>query len=398
LTNGRLFFIQWQSKNDKQLWKIGLQQPGQWSLLSCAAVQSHAASQAIAHIRTTTCLTFSSLCSFVGPRLDFHWDYADTLASYPGCRLSLSALRERAAHERVQGRPGTPPPPPARILAIAGSIVASHPLAGSMDALYQQGSSLIWGLTDRTLQRFLLRPNVVLQSWINAVVQGELARSESDPSDFAGVIGVQVRSGYADAADLARRPPNANFLAPGDEERFVAAVENILRTTRFGADPRRAKVFLTTDSPDVRTYIENALRSERFSAKALASGAAGGATADAAAADNGSHSVSISTAGQASASAAATDATEPSAGSGLQVVSVRSGHVAHCGPLRSTDAPSVLRMLTEWFILSRHVDYAVVTAWSLFGASAVEGMSENFIHRIDASNCGHPGAKPCQRG
>jgi hypothetical protein len=298
----------------------------------------------------------------------------------------------------VQERPGKPAPPPARILAIAGSIVASHPLAGSMDALYQQGSSLIWGLTDRTLQRFLLRPNVVLQSWINAVVQGELARSESDPSDFAGVIGVQVRSGYADAADLARRPPNANFLAPGDEERFVAAVENILRTKRFGADPRRAKVFLTTDSPDVRTYIENALRSERFSAKALASGAAGGATADAAAADNGSHSVSISTAGQASASAAATDATEPSAGSGLQVVSVRSGHVAHCGPLRSTDAPSVLRMLTEWFILSRHVDYAVVTAWSLFGASAVEGMSENFIHRIDASNCGHPGAKPCQRG
>jgi len=336
LVTSRLFFIRWQSKNDKHLWKTGLQMP------------------------------------------DFHWDYEDTLTQFPGCRLSLKALRQRSAHERPPNSKADDPLP--RVLAISGTIVASHPLANALSGWYDSGRCpVIWSLGDGALQRFLLRPNAALQSWLDPVV-AELQRDR--PADFAGVIGLQLRSGYADAPDRAKRPSNANFLAQGDERLFLDKVEALLRSTRFGADPRRARVFLTTDSPDVRDAVEKALRSERFSAKALAGASAGAAETPAA---DGAESEAV---GQ-TASAPAT--------SGLHVVSVQSGSVSHCGPHRNTDPSGVLRMLSEWFVLSRHVDVPVLTAWSLFGASAVEG-HKGEVHRIDASNCGQTGAKPCQNG
>jgi hypothetical protein len=250
---------------------------------------------------------------------------------------SLSAAAARVKHESSI--------PPARTLLIAGSIISSHPLAGIMDPLYRDHPRIAYQLDDGRLHSFLLRPNSVLTEWIHQVTK---QFQQDRPDNYVATIGMQIRTGYADAADVSRRPHNANFLAVGDEELFLMRLENLLKSNRFGGDTRRMRVFLATDSPIVRTNIEHSLQnSERFN-------------------------------------------------SGIQLISVTRGSVVHCGPSRETTKDGVLRMLTEWFILARHTDITLITAWSLFGSSAVEGKQEKNIYRIDASNCERNGIRGCQ--
>jgi len=301
----RLFFIRWQSRNEAHLWRIGLQEPG------------------------------------------FAWDYDEAVEAMPHCQLSVDALYEQMAHSRRAApaaavTAGGSHLSPVRIAAISGSITSDHPLAGSLDAMYADYRHVIYGLTDAILQDFLLRPNDVLDQWIRKV-RLELKRRR--PKGFVGVVGMQLRSGYADAALESQRPPNANFLAQGDENLFLDRLDTIVQTKCSG-HPNRTRVFLMSDSPVLREAVTAAV-AQRY-------------------------------------------------GSRMQVVTSVDGPVAHCGPGRVVSREALLRMLTDWFVFKRHADFAVITAWSLFGASACEDKSENHIWRIDASNCGQPGAKPCQ--
>ena len=145
-------------------------------------------------------------------------------------------------------------------------------------------------------------------------------------------------------------------------------------------DPRRVKVFLTTDSPVIRRKVERELGDrERFPLPAAA------VTSSTSPPEAREEEVEES------------DLSSPLSHTtgGVRVISVQEGEVAHCGPGRTTSREGVLRMLTEWFILKK-TDVTFVTAWSLFGASSVEGKAEDTIFRIDASNCGKRNAKPCQ--
>lgn len=58
-------------------------------------------------------------------------------------------------------------------------------------------------------------------------------------------------------------------------------------------------------------------------------------------------------------------------------------------------ADGVRTLLVEWFALKRYADIALITAWSLFGSSAVDD-SPREVYRIDSSQCGKAGAKSCQ--
>lgn len=300
LGSSRLFFIRWRSRNDKHVWRIGLQAPG------------------------------------------FAWDYDEAVAAMPHCQLSEDALHQHAAFSKSATGAADSGTKPVRIASISGSITSDHPLSGSLDALYSDYKHVVYGLTDAVLQGFLLRPNADLDEWIRPV---RLQLKRRRTKDFVGVVGMQLRSGYADAAEEAHRPRNANFLAAGDELLFLERLDSIVQLKCAG-HANRTRVFLMTDSPQLRETITLAV-DQRY-------------------------------------------------GGRMAVVSVTDGAVAHCGPARDVSREGALRMLTEWFVFKRHVDFAIITAWSLFGASACEGKSENSIWRIDASNCGQPGAKPCQ--
>ena len=338
LGTSRLFFIQWASRNDAQMWKVGLEAPG------------------------------------------FAWDLLDAIATHPGCQIDIGQLNAAtppaaavAAAGGAATRKGNGVADGAalpRLLKIAGSIVSSHPLAGSLDRFYSErlgassrgGMPVIYLLSDGVLQNFLLRPNARLRDdWIAPVVARLTAVAAAEGSEDAGavtVVGMQIRSGYADAPEVAARPSNANFLAPGDEKLFVAKLVEILGGPQpaLGDNPkpsqRRVKVFLMTDHPDIRASVERQLV-ELY-------------------------------------------------GPSLEVVSVSGGSVAHCGPGRVVSQAALLRMLAEWFVFGRHTQHRLVTAWSLFGASAAAlavqgiGHTTHNVWTIDASNCGQPGAKPCQ--
>lgn len=293
LGTGRLFFLVWAARNDRAMWRIALEQP------------------------------------------DFQWDWEEALANaHEACNLHATDVQSIRAFKRDDQ-------PPPRVLVIRGTIVADHPLADSLQHFYRQRPSPTIALVrDHHLQDFLLRPNSELQSWIDRT----RVALESDRSwRFGGVVGIQVRTGYADAAEVAQRPSNANFLADGDEQLFLDRFLNIYET-RFGSDPTRTRVFLMTDSPLVRDFFFDQLQTRR----------------------------------------------------GITVVTVSDGEVAHCGPTRTVSSSGVLRMLSEWFVFRRHTDLHLLTAWSLFGSSAVEGKRHDATQRIDASNCGQEGAKPCQ--
>jgi hypothetical protein len=281
----RLFFIQWGSKNAPQLWRIGLEEPG------------------------------------------FRWDFVEASTNHANCDLTLEAL---AGPQRSSDGA------PSRVLSLVGSIVSSHPLAGSLDALYKDYTHVIYRLTDGELQNFLLRPNDVLrEKWIQPV------SAQLRPAGFNGlVIGVQIRTGEADGKTVAERPVNANFLVPGDETLFVAAVGSIITSSAA----REMSVFLSSDSPSSAGRVASDLQAHH---------------------------------------------------PGLRIVQSSKGAVTHCGPTKLTDSDGVLRMMSDWFLLKRS-DRLVLTAWSLFGSSAAEGHPERDVMRIDSSLCGQAGTKPCQ--
>lgn len=293
LATGRLFFLVWQSSNDAHMWKRGLDQPG------------------------------------------FEWDWVEAIKAHPECGFA----RKDIESPRASRADGQPPP---RVVLIRGTIVADNPVASATDGLYERDDTrlLMYGMGDGVLQDFLLVPNPELQRVISSTASQLLAHR---PDNFWAVVGMQIRTGYADAPDAKKRPSNANFLAPGDERLFVEKFVGLWKQHGNG-EQDRTRVFLMTDSPAIATKVSTELRDQH----------------------------------------------------GVSVVTVSSGEVAHCGPSQTITQSGVIRMLAEWFVFKRYTDVQLITAWSLFGGSAAEGRNERHVYRIDASNCGKKGAKPCQ--
>lgn len=75
-------------------------------------------------------------------------------------------------------------------------------------------------------------------------------------------------------------------------------------------------------------------------------------------------------------------------------MTVTDGLITHSGPSSGTDKAGILRMMTEWFLLRREAKHVILTAWSLYGASAVEGLYNIWVDRVDSSECGK-GGRPC---
>lgn len=302
----RLFFIQWPSRSTPQLWKLGLSLPG------------------------------------------FAWDLQDFLKAHSECGVTMTMVQSRAAVQRSSAESPVP-----RVVKVAGSMVSSHPLSGALSRFYNDAAysypnprHVLTRMDDAILQDFLLRPNEELQAWIDQTAAA-LAPSEAQQSNWAGAIGFQIRSGFADAAAPRDRPSNAFFLAPGDEALFQAKFSEVLRAHMQG-DASRTKLFVMSDHPQIRAAVIETMQS-----------------------------------------------TYPA----LEIVAVQQGSVSHCGPDRTCDSGSFLRLLTEWFTLKRAVRFKLITAWSLLGSSAAEGAPVgHHTYRIDASNCGQPGARPCQMG
>lgn len=332
LGSSRLFFIEWSSINNLQLWKIGLEQPG------------------------------------------FVWDLIDAMTNFQHCEIHRAQVNAPQARRRSSSNNNLALP---RILKIAGSIVNDHPLIGSLDRFYTHHPTLpisvLYLLSDSILQDFLLQPNMILRDeWIVPVVRRLEEKNDVVDREIA-VVGMQIRSGYADGSEPLSRPSNANFLAPGDEMLFLEKFHEIIQRPPFvftsgssgssGAGGvtretlrKHPRIFLMTDHPDFIVSIENHIRS-RY--------------------ENSIDLVSLSS---------------PSVSSTTHNLVAP----AHCGPNRIVSSNSFLRMLSEWFLFKHHTQFQLITAWSLFGSSAVEGKNENQIWRIDASNCGQSGAKPCQ--
>lgn len=260
-------------------------------------------------------------------------DWNDVLRTHSHCGFSPIVLDSVRSYRRDSH-------PPARFVRISGSLTSDHPLAGSMEHFWNGPRNTMTSLSEAMVQDFLLQPNDELSSWI---ARTRKVLKSKRKKNFGAVVGMQIRTGYADAPELYHRPSNANFLALGDEKLFLNKYLEIV-DKRFDSDPTRTKVFLMTDSPLIADYMKHELQASR----------------------------------------------------GVSVVIVEDGEVAHCGPGKEVTNGGVLRMLAEWFIFKRHTDIQLITAWSLFGASSVEGKSENNIFRIDSSRCGQPGAKPCQ--
>jgi hypothetical protein len=79
-------------------------------------------------------------------------------------------------------------------------------------------------------------------------------------------------------------------------------------------------------------------------------------------------------------------------------------HTGAFGHEHTHTAAGLLKVVADWFMF-RRVDVAVVTAWSLFGSSAVSGLELDYSDPrnpkyfvIDDSKCSSPGHKPCHRG
>jgi hypothetical protein len=268
--------------------------------------------------------------------LGFEWDYTDAIANYPHCNFDMSsALSYHASHS--DGSSSSIP----RIVSITGSMVSDHPLAGVSERFYKDYLHIIHKLHDSTLQNFLLQPNSFVEERIKKV-RKELKSKRS--KHFESIIGIQIRTGYADNKSVELRPSNANFLAIGDENLFLNKFKELFQT-RFQSNPDKIRVFLMTDSPHIEDYIKTSIE-KQFK--------------------------------------------------GVRVITVSEGSIAHSGPQSTISKDNFHRLLTEWFIFKQMVDLNIITAWSLFGSSAVEGKDENNIFRIDASNCGEKGAKPCQ--
>jgi hypothetical protein len=293
LATGRLFFIVWRSSNDPAMWKRGLMEPG------------------------------------------FEWDWNDALKTHPECGFRKNDI-ESVRASRADNKP------PPRVVLIRGTIVADNPVAHATEGLYESDDTrmVMYGLGEGALQDFLLVPNAELQSLISSTAS---RLYDARPADYWATVGIQIRTGYADAPDAKKRPGNANFLAQGDEKLFVEKFLELWRAKAAGF-PARTKVFLMTDSPVIAEKVRKDL-SEKH---------------------------------------------------GVEVVTVTEGEVAHCGPTQTITQTGVMRMLAEWFVFKLHTDVQIITAWSLFGGSAVEGRNGGQVYRIDASNCGKTSAKPCQ--
>ena len=306
----RLFFVQWPSRSTPQLWKLGLSLPG------------------------------------------FQWDLRDFLEAHGECGVSMAMVQSRAAVERSPGAGASVPVP--RVVRVAGSMVSNHPLSGSLSRFwsdpafsYPNPRHVLTKMDDAVLQDFLLRPNEELQGWIDQTAAALAPSPAEAPPNFAGSIGFQIRSGFADAAAERDRPRNAFFLAPGDESLFQSKFAEVLRT-HMSSDVRRTSLFVMSDHPQIRADVIEAMQA-KYPA--------------------------------------------------LRIVTVKQGSVSHCGPDRACDSGSFLRLLAEWFTLKRAVRFKIVTAWSLLGSSAAEGAPRgHHTYRIDASNCGQTGARPCQMG
>lgn len=179
----------------------------------------------------------------------------------------------------------------------------------------------------------LLQPSDSVKALISETLIGV-------PGD-APVVACQVRTGSADRkADEAPVPSYARFLSPGDEYRFVAAARRILSRLKPGADPR---ILLVTDSPEELLPVFRAA----FGSRSL-----------------------------------------------LFV----EGPVAHSAPFghgHQQTRAAIDKVLADWFLLRDRANYAILTAWSLFGSSATSGLIGGAVDVVEDSLCATEGHKPC---
>lgn len=287
------------------------------------------------------------------------WDWNDLLKNkvlQTNCQLSVDMANAYAAAYKAEGAAKPP-----RVVSIRGTITGDNPLAGVFDhPPFSTPGNIVQRADDNKLVDFLLRPNKVLKLWLkkfSAPLQG--ART---------VIAAQIRTGYADNPNPAHRPSNANFLAPGDEKIFIKKIKDILES----------KNFLKEEAKDTKR-IANWKKKGKKSAEEIAA-------AEKEAAQKKAKVLLITD------SPAVTQLFKSEFPD--RFVSVTDGLVAHSGPHSGTDKAGVLRMMTEWFLLRRESKHVILTAWSLYGSSAVEGLYNIWVDRVDSSECGK-GGRPC---
>lgn len=179
----------------------------------------------------------------------------------------------------------------------------------------------------------LLQPSESVKALMRAALAGV-------PED-APVVAVQIRTGSADRkADEAPIPSYARFLSPGDEHRFVAAARRIFSRLKPAAKPR---VLLVTDAPEELLPLFRAVFD--------------------------SHSLLFI-----------------------------EGPIAHSAPFghgHQQTRPAIDKVLADWFLLRDRANYAILTAWSLFGSSATSHLVGGVVDVIEDSLCGTEGHKPC---
>jgi len=391
LASGRLFFIEWSSGQHRQMWKAGLQQPG------------------------------------------FMWDYDDAIKHAPHCQFSYSALHHESAMYKSRDRQDGENPP--RFVSLRGSITSGHVLSGLLHSpRFHSYRHVLHSLQDGLLQDFLLKPSAIIRPALRAVARvlrrrsghGHKASNKIKPKDVTvTVVGMQIRTGAADGKDPTHRPTNANFLnlQQGDDKLFVDKFEQLFerQKRRMGPgppdpDPNRVlRVFLMSDSAEVRDQLKEEIET-RFEEvrvvqvddedvrrvmekdRQIAAALAMAQAMDADEVINAEHYLHDPTStSESHPSASDSDPSSTLTSTSLSASSRLLGPVAHCGPSASPSLASIRRLLVEWFTFRRQVDVALLTAWSLFGSSAVEGSKRvKEVHRIDASDCGKKGAKPCQ--
>jgi hypothetical protein len=259
----------------------------------------------------------------------------------------------------LQGRGG------GRVHLLSGHIHTGHPLAkASAPYAHQQFRS------DAFLMRKLIRPI----SPISTIVNDTVTRLRHDG---ASIIGVQMRTGYADLpsssyamstskAAASHVPDYAQFLAPGDELRFINHVHTLL-SDRFRIPLEQHRLPFVAPAGDTTT-----------------------ATTTITPAPIGARIFVMTDSGVARRAMIAEF--------GDRVITTN-GPIMHTGlalthgHTQSTDG--LYRTLVDWFTFT-HANHAIVTSWSLFGSSALEYAGVYDAISVDHSLCGQKGHKPCR--